>query len=96
MHLKKYMAKKRTKKRSERIPTEPMLIGLGLAAILRDQIYDVLAQGLKQTAWLGKSRSQIEKTLRARGGKEYVRIARDMERVLGASMKRVKKTTGKK
>lgn len=90
------MAKKRTKKRSAKMPTEPMLIGLGLAAILRDKIYDVLAQGLKQTVWLGKSRPQIEKTLRARGGKEYVRLARDMERMLGASMKRVNKTAKKK
>lgn len=79
-----------------RLPTEPMIIALGAAAILRDKTYDVLSQALEQTKWVGKSQQEIQKKLMASGEKEYARMMRDTERMLNQAMKQAKKPIKKK
>lgn len=90
------MAKKTTRKKAVAIPTEPLLIGLGAASILREKTYDVLAEVLEQTKWLGKSQKDMQKKLLAAGEKEYARMVRDVERSLDIAMKRAKKPLKKK
>lgn len=85
------MAKKSARKKSVTVPTEPMLIALGAASIFRDKTYDVMAQVLEETKWIGKSRKDMQKKLLAAGEKEYARMLRDVEKSLDVAMKRAEK-----
>lgn len=88
------MPKKKTKARKMKfkLPTEPLLMGLGAAAILRDKTYDVLTEALEQTKWMGKSQKQIQSKLLATGEKEYARLMRDVEKSFNMAMKRAERS----
>lgn len=88
------MPKKKTKARKMefKLPTEPLLMGLGAAAILRDKTYDVLTEALEQTKWMGKSQKQIQSKLLSTGEKEYARLMRDVEKSFNMALKRAERS----
>lgn len=79
-----------------KLPTKSMLVGIGLAALLREKTYEVVAQILEQTKWLGTKPEKIQQTLLSRGEREYSRLVREVERNLDKMMKSVQKTGQKK
>lgn len=92
------MPKKKSSKKGAavNVPKEPMIMALGLAAIMREKTYDVLEQALEQTKWIGKSQKELQNTLLSRGEKEYARLVKDVERSLDTAMKQMKKPIKKK